>query len=203
MEILLMTQTIRGFTLSELLVSLAVLGLISALTLPKIFTNVENLKKKAVFKETFMVLQKMYTTNYSNGGTYIRAAQLGTINATRICGGISADDMVCETRTIEGEETDLNNQGFILPSGAHVWAFDPDRFSMDTLAIDWNGHAGNNTIGDDIMIVNACIDPEVWVGPGHSCASCAHFMRNPIPGGIEPFGAVSVAMFDTMMGYTP
>jgi prepilin-type N-terminal cleavage/methylation domain-containing protein len=46
----------QGFTLSELLISLSVLGLISALTLPSVFTSVRKQQDTARFKEAFTVL---------------------------------------------------------------------------------------------------------------------------------------------------
>ncbi|MFM7390680.1 MAG: type II secretion system protein, partial [Vampirovibrionales bacterium] len=60
-------QTRRGFTLSELLISLAVLGLISALTLPSIFNSVSQSQHKAKMKETIQVLQDVMYTGYMNG----------------------------------------------------------------------------------------------------------------------------------------
>jgi prepilin-type N-terminal cleavage/methylation domain-containing protein len=45
-----------GFTLSELLVSLAVLGLIAGLTVPSIVFSVEKSRKKALLKETVQLL---------------------------------------------------------------------------------------------------------------------------------------------------
>ena len=47
-----------GFTLSELLVSLAVLGLIAGLTVPSIVASVEKSKKRTQFKETFQVIEE-------------------------------------------------------------------------------------------------------------------------------------------------
>gem|GEM_PF-2251596 len=196
-----MPQMTRGFTLSELLVSLAVLGLISALTLPKIFTNVENLKKKAVFKETFMVLQQMYTTNHLKGGMFIRKAQLDTLNATKTCAGLGSFGLdpagnSCRT-TNTFENGALDNQGFILPSGAHVWALDPNNRAHDAFIIDWNGHAGKNTIGDDIMMLNACADPDrIHTNHGNYCKDV---MANPIAGSVEPGDSPSTTLFNKVI----
>jgi prepilin-type N-terminal cleavage/methylation domain-containing protein len=189
-----MPQITRGFSLAELLVALATLGLISALTLPKIFMGVVELQKKAVLTESYTIIQKLYMNNFSNGGMFIRQAQLNTLNATRICGGIAADNMVCETASISGEDNDLNNQGVILPTGAHVWGINPDRSSYDIIMIDWNGHNGENTIGDDIIKIGVCINPEdTLTAPSYSCSAN---MGSSTAGSIKPSDTASNAMFD-------
>jgi len=65
---LTMTKRTRlGFTLSELLVSLSVLGLIAALTLPSIFNSVSAGKIKANQKEAIQAVQQMLYQGYMNG----------------------------------------------------------------------------------------------------------------------------------------
>jgi prepilin-type N-terminal cleavage/methylation domain-containing protein len=56
-----------GFTLSELLVSLAVLGLIAGLTVPSIVTSVQKSKQKALQKETIGILKTIVQDGYLNG----------------------------------------------------------------------------------------------------------------------------------------
>ncbi len=46
----------KAFTLTELLVSLTVLGLIATLTLPHLFASFDRAKKRAVFKEAYQAL---------------------------------------------------------------------------------------------------------------------------------------------------
>ena len=56
-----------GFTLSELLVSFAVLGLIAGLTVPSIVTSVDRSKNKALFKETFQLISEITYNGVING----------------------------------------------------------------------------------------------------------------------------------------
>ena len=56
-----------GFTLAELLVSLAVLGLIAGLTVPSIVTSVEKSKRKAIFKESLSTLANVLTNQRNLG----------------------------------------------------------------------------------------------------------------------------------------
>ena len=56
-----------GFTLSELLVSLAVLGLIAGLTVPSIVASVEKSKTKALQKETIQIISSVIQDGVLNG----------------------------------------------------------------------------------------------------------------------------------------
>jgi prepilin-type N-terminal cleavage/methylation domain-containing protein len=56
-----------GFTLSELLVSLAVLGLIAGLTVPSIVTSIEKTKTKAMAKSLLQATAEFFHTAYLNG----------------------------------------------------------------------------------------------------------------------------------------
>jgi prepilin-type N-terminal cleavage/methylation domain-containing protein len=56
-----------GFTLSELLVSLAVLGLIAGLTIPSIVTSIEKTKTKAMGKNLIQATAEVFRTAYLNG----------------------------------------------------------------------------------------------------------------------------------------
>ena len=56
-----------GFTLSELLVSLAVLGLIAGLTVPSIVVSVEKAKTKALLKESLQAISQIVQAGVLNG----------------------------------------------------------------------------------------------------------------------------------------
>ena len=49
-----------GFTLSELLIALGVLGLIASFTIPKVLQSVGNAQKKAIAKEAAAILSQAY-----------------------------------------------------------------------------------------------------------------------------------------------
>jgi prepilin-type N-terminal cleavage/methylation domain-containing protein len=61
------TKSKLGFTLSELLVSLAVLGLIAGLTVPSVINSVEKAKTKALQKETIQVISQIMQEGVMNG----------------------------------------------------------------------------------------------------------------------------------------
>ena len=57
----------KGFTLSELLVSLGVLGLIAGLTVPSIINSVQVAKKRAVLKESLQLISSIVQAGVLNG----------------------------------------------------------------------------------------------------------------------------------------
>jgi prepilin-type N-terminal cleavage/methylation domain-containing protein len=56
-----------GFTLSELLVSLAVLGLIAGLTVPSVINSIETVKKRALAKEALQIITDITSAGVLNG----------------------------------------------------------------------------------------------------------------------------------------
>ena len=57
----------KGFTLSELLVSLGVLGLIAGLTVPSIVVSVDKSKNRSILKEAFQIVSTITNAGVLNG----------------------------------------------------------------------------------------------------------------------------------------
>ena len=55
-----------GFTLAELLISLAILGVIATFTIPKILTSQQNSQKAAVTKEVIAMISGAFTAYQQN-----------------------------------------------------------------------------------------------------------------------------------------
>ena len=55
----LIVMSKSGFTLSELLIALAILGLIATFTIPKVLNSTDTASKQAVFKETLGMLSEI------------------------------------------------------------------------------------------------------------------------------------------------
>ncbi len=73
----------KAFTLTELLVSMAVIGLIATLTLPHMFMSVDRAKKRAVFKEAYKALAEAVHTTMLEGGTSYDVIK--KLNPKKIC----------------------------------------------------------------------------------------------------------------------
>jgi prepilin-type N-terminal cleavage/methylation domain-containing protein len=172
--------SIKGFTLSELLISLSVLGLISALTLPAIFNSVDEQKKKAVFKETLTALAEA-SAEESNTD----ARSMGSIKFIES----NMNSQSCSTNMSITNPTDPRDVfGCILQNGAYVYHLDKVSDTNDNLVIDWNGNAPPNIHGQDRLIVwiNWGAEPVTSTVDGNISTS---LMGNPTslnPGQILP-----------------
>jgi prepilin-type N-terminal cleavage/methylation domain-containing protein len=115
----------KAFTLSELLVSLSVLGLIAALTLPSIFNSISTARTKAVGKEAIQVITTLVTEGLMNGdiaegdGLGMRNYIFDHINAAKVCrNGVQADG--CFTGTGGMQPWFLSEPGVRLHSGVVI-----------------------------------------------------------------------------------
>lgn len=154
-----------GFTLSELLIALGILGIIAVFTIPKIIASNTDAQKKAIFREVYGALSSIYDTGYKTGQlthanalTYV-ASQM---NAIKLC-PTNASTEGCISSTKVSVAT--NVPGFTLANGAQVWMY---TGSAEDFIIDWNGDAGSNTIGDDIIHFYGVSTNGVWcqIRPG-------------------------------------
>lgn len=132
----------QAFTLSELLIALAILGLIATFTIPKVLQNVESNQKKAVFKETFAALSEIVyegcisgAMDATNAGPYI----LNKLNASKICMNNATTEGCFPQNNVFGSEA--NEPGALLANGASIGGLST---VVGSIVIDWNGAAGPN-----------------------------------------------------------
>ena len=159
----------KGFTLAELLVSLAILGMIATFTVPKILYAQQSAKNAAVFKETVATINAVLYQGYAydgmtqaNVGTYIRSH----VNAIKICNS-NAGTQGCWDTTIQGTNTGQEGEpGLVLPNGATLAGLDDccgNGFggmaageASGNFAIDLNGLEGPNQLNQDQFLLYAC-----------------------------------------------
>ena len=81
-------SVLLGFTLSELLIALAILGLIATFTIPKVLTSLGNNSKNSIFKETFSIISQVSyqgaLEGVLNGNTFISYTR-AHLNYERYC----------------------------------------------------------------------------------------------------------------------
>jgi prepilin-type N-terminal cleavage/methylation domain-containing protein len=164
------TNSSQAFTLSELLVSLSVLGLIAALTLPSVFNSVNTRKRQAVFKETLNAINLMAQDYAANGGAdiapYTLFGQKMNVKECRMDVGLPG---------VSGTAA----QGCILQNGAVIYHLETTSEKTEHVKIDWNGIEGPNieagvgndriTLGMNYGDVNATNLPNTvsvatWIG---------------------------------------
>jgi type II secretory pathway pseudopilin PulG len=140
-------RTLFAFTLSELLISLSIIGLISAISIPSIFNAVEANSKKARFKEVYSVLNNVVKKgaessemNHAGDADYLSK----NLNVSKFC--TNAWDYGCwPVRNLNGEAA-AGDPGLILASGVYVFGIaNSGTPSADIYWVDTNGVKGPNT----------------------------------------------------------
>jgi prepilin-type N-terminal cleavage/methylation domain-containing protein len=144
---------LKAFSLAELMVSLAIIGVLAGLSAPTVLDNIDKAKRKAVFKETFNMMSNVLSTTSQNGELEDAVAnqtvhQLFTryLNPARTCQVVAMADNAC----IKNPETWVEDV-LVLPNGAAVSIPTRAAFVYGNVeyafSIDWNGVAGSNTHG--------------------------------------------------------
>lgn len=150
----------RGFTLSELLISLAILGLIATFTLSKLTQSVNDNANKARGKEAFAAINQVLFDGWRSGaidGSSNKAAVAALLdsklNFTARCDPDSAPP--CNYPLPDGVSI-----GYLLPSGALISLYSANS-GIVHFSIDANGNElpnrdpyehGGYTVGDEIAI---------------------------------------------------
>jgi prepilin-type N-terminal cleavage/methylation domain-containing protein len=150
------SQKTLAFTLSELLIALAILGLIATFTVPKVLHGIGEQQSKTVLKETIammgQILGEYFTENCEK--VYQRdKLLLNKLNATKVChsagdgiGGPGAGPGGCwidaSQGCVEGWGCNPWYPGALLHNGASVtWWYNAPHYYV---WIDYNGVKGPN-----------------------------------------------------------
>lgn len=172
----------RGITLTEMVVAVALIGIITAFTIPKLISSNQDASRKAIMRETVNILESILTEGMIKGtlgDTSSRDFFLSRINAIKICNNISKDEGCWDTATQGSKLYEPDEGGFVLSNGAAVVGFSTagkaDGSLEDGFLIDWNGTSGPNQIGQDQLWVNAC-----------GIAECNYNATGQSPGTIGP-----------------
>jgi type II secretory pathway pseudopilin PulG len=161
--------------LAELLIVLAVLGLVGTFTIPKVLTAVEDSQNKAVLKETVSLLSTVavdYINTYGNIGsrkflTYLSAK----LNYSQLCTTFGGSPCVSPSYTINEPNslsTDLPYASVQTPvwavmtfhNGALITSLWDAAWEAVNIVIDANGEKVPNVIGKDQLCVVVCLNTE-------------------------------------------
>jgi prepilin-type N-terminal cleavage/methylation domain-containing protein len=132
---------LNAFTLSELLISLSILGLIAVLTLPSIISSVQQGRRNAVIKETINVLEVALQDIIVN---HPYETDLNAIFKETISGAECSDTLV-----LVNAPSPTDPKGCVFVNGAIVYNINGSANQWDTVMLDWNGNDAPNTGGDD------------------------------------------------------
>lgn len=150
-----------GFTLAELLIALAILGVIAAFIIPKLLVAQQDQKRIAIFKETIAILG--YNANmYCQSGIKDTTLSLfdyysQQVNSVKQCptNGITEGCIATNSYATEGAEGAIT-----LANGAAIGGINLSHYlGAEGMIVDWNGLDGANTAGDDqirIYMLTTC-----------------------------------------------
>ena len=181
----------KGFTLGELLISLAVLGLIAGLTIPSLWLRVKSSQDKALFLSTVKILTEA-STKITNEPPALVAPNNTTWHVFDPWLNSADDNFVAVS--------DVTNS-FTLQGGAVISRFTGTvNDGRQAILIDVNGAVAPNQIGKDRLMVTACFDPT------GTCAAVADVTVNSAvqeSGTVGPTpdatgGAGNVAYYNTL-----
>lgn len=191
----------KGFTLSEVMLVLSVIGVIAALTIPGIMQNTQNKQTVTRLKKEYSTLQQAFTAlvadnegdssflydNTDNGRTLMNVFATKLI-ILKNCGS-GTGCWTGKRKTLNGVDYDgisidsswNGDYGkVILADGATMMLFNynsnctTNGDKCGEISIDINGAAGPNVIGRDFFkfwIMNTGILPHGISGDGFSCST--------------------------------
>ena len=159
-----------GFTLAEVLVTLGIIGVISAMTVPTLF---QNYQKKSYVTQLHKVYNEVQqaAVAYMNDKNAINLREAGFNNSNAVsdfvkfyfkiiqdCGANAVPCFADSYKKLSGVSTPVGGaeRYFVLSSGASVATIARDNAYGDLVAeiwVDTNGKQGPNIVGRDFFIM--------------------------------------------------
>lgn len=157
-----------GFTLAELLIALAILGVIATFTIPKILQSQQNSQIKSVAKESYASISQIMVQGWQSGELKRDNFQdyfFNRINALKFCPNDASAEGCWDTSS-QGAVAEALEPGFILPSGAVLTGFNdcccdagdglqPGECD-NGIYLDSNGPKPPNVYGEDQYSFGVC-----------------------------------------------
>ncbi len=159
---------VKGFTLAELLITVGLIGLIAAITMPDVWSGARASNRRAVFKDTLKIVSE-------------------AADALTLIGEVPTDTYQALASRIRILDKDDTARTISLHSGVILSGFASAASPLgrcDTVLVDLNGAGQPNAIGQDQVSITASWEPN----NGNACGTLA----NPITGGmVKPNTAIA------------
>lgn len=190
-----MNNTKVGFTLSEVLLVLSVIGVVAALTIPSLIQKVNDDQYKVAWKKNFTILSQasIQVLNNDAGGNMVTVAGNNHsgfykkyLNIIQDCGFVvNGGNCFHPTKTLDNTtiaNTWFDDGAFILNDGTMIAFEDPLSATASTPRLIWvdvNGIKPPNTLGKDVFgakIYSDTIKPFGASGDGweNTCATSGY-----------------------------
>ena len=166
----------RGFTLAEVLITLGIIGIVAALTLPSLIANYQKQLTIARLKETTNLIAQMYTLSEANNG-FSDTWELNNVNSDTLFDFLNEYIFPYIKTTKTCKESELINCGWdldkgktlsgssftswsgnkaaaVLPNGTSLIFVTRSSYSYIIVFLDINGKAPPNILGKDVFRMN-------------------------------------------------
>ena len=179
----------KGFTLAEVLITLVIIGVIAALTIPTAINNTKDQELKSQFAKAYSTIsQALYKTEMNDFYGYARcyypsngeavcdecakfySAFEKNLSVQKVCKGNSkADGCIPDYQTYHTAtgckgwgQSNMNNQNYsyVLSNGQIIIAYHNSSFLVPGFLVDINGHKGPNAYGKDLFAFRIKKDDE-------------------------------------------
>ena len=162
----------RAFTLAEVLITLGIIGVVAAMTLPVLISKYNERAWVTAFKKTYSVLYQAYLEAYQENGIastwcpekntecgktyfdilspYLKVSQVWGYERPEIINKITYTDLDGSTINSNNIFT-RNNYKFVLSDGTIMSIQYDGDLNMPLLEVDINGLKGPNRLGKDIF----------------------------------------------------
>ncbi len=157
-----------GFTLSEVLVTMAVIGVISALTVP---TLINNYQRKAYTLQLRKVVRELSdaadmlmteegkpkfsaTTGYNNLDDFVtqRLKTLKTCSSSSTTGCFANEKYSSISGTVADNTFSCGGNSYVLADSAAICLYRTEGSQDVTVVVDTNGQEGPNVAGRDLFM---------------------------------------------------
>lgn len=151
----------KGFTLAEVLITLVIIGVIAAMTIPTLMNSTNNQEFRVGLKKAISTLNQAMSLNYALEGTQIGAENLSS--SQNIVDNLFKKRMSVITTATSGTAFGVGSTGISATDNQNVFytadgaryavsyaagAYDPvaDQMYYGLILIDVNGEKGPNTV---------------------------------------------------------
>lgn len=216
-----------GFTLAETLITLGIIGIVAAMTIPTLMTKLKNDRESAILKEDYSILQQMMKMANEEGamGNIVLANNMDEmkewfntyflpyIKTTSVC----YDEWGCWSKNVKKSNGDKYTTtktcgaatiSFVLYNGSYVCMddFSGFRFGVKTkgqtigILVDVNGDKQPNILGEDIFALQF-YENELLPGGYHMTKEAVEQNCSKKCSGNEPYCGVACTVKAQRQGF--